>query len=60
MVTMDGKKIDKLNVVESEWEYSVVYGDSEEDWVAKFNKAWADAKEWAHHMADVYNDRISD
>ncbi|MDQ0219416.1 hypothetical protein [Peribacillus cavernae] len=52
--------MEQLKVVENEREYYVVYANSEQDWVAKFEKSWPDAKEWAYHMVNVYNDRISD
>lgn len=49
-------KTNRLKVVEHEAEYYVVYADSEQDWIARFDKSWTEAKEWAYHMADTYNE----
>lgn len=47
-----------LTVMENEREYRVVYGQDMQDWVAKFEKSWPEAKNWAHNMADTYNRRV--
>ncbi|MFC3343945.1 hypothetical protein [Paenibacillus abyssi] len=52
-------KQELLKVIEFPEEYVVVYDDSEEDWVAKFDKAWPEAREWAYHMVDIHNERRS-
>lgn len=46
----------RLKVVENEMAYEVVYEDSDQRSVAQFDKSWPEAKAWAQHMVDEYND----
>jgi hypothetical protein len=57
---VDNMGTERLKVIESPSEYLVVYESSEEDWVARFEKAWPEAKGWAFHMVDVHNERIAE
>jgi hypothetical protein len=50
---------ERLKVIEEIREYVVVYESSEEDWVARFDKAWPEARQWARHMVDVHNERFT-
>ncbi len=47
-----------LRVLETGQEFCVVYVHDSQDWVAKFDKSWPEARHWAEHMADTYNHRL--
>lgn len=49
----------RLTVVEGAEAYFVAYADHPEDWVARFDKAWPEAREWAANMVELYNRRVA-
>lgn len=50
-------KKDKLEVIETREVYYVAYANEKYNWVAKFDKTWPEAKEWAYNMVETYNGR---
>jgi hypothetical protein len=57
-IRVSSMKLERIMVVEKEKEYYVVYEEAEQDWIAKFDKSWSEAKDWAFQMVDMYNERI--
>jgi len=48
-----------LAVVDTEAAIFVVLAEDQQDWLVRFEKdGQFPAAEWAHHMVDVYNDRL--
>lgn len=48
-----------LAVVDTEAAIFVVLEEDRQDWLVRFEKdGQFPAAEWAHHMVDVYNDRL--